>query len=124
MNALAVKRCSKCHLVKPVGEFYRHSRSTDGFNNPCIACSKIARAGRSGRTYRPCACGCERLYHRDELVNPPAKMRLHPRGNVTKVWIGCVERWRNDNQRRALLSHSNVIHGVKKAAAMINRKWW
>lgn len=35
-----MKRCSKCEVVKPLTEFYKHSRMPDGFAYDCKACRK------------------------------------------------------------------------------------
>ena len=34
------KRCSRCSIVKPLSEFYRKSRSKDGFDSWCKECIK------------------------------------------------------------------------------------
>jgi len=42
MQEAHYKRCKKCELDKPVGEYYRHKRSPDGLEYRCKACSRQA----------------------------------------------------------------------------------
>ncbi|EIC84033.1 hypothetical protein [Serratia sp. M24T3] len=42
-----IKSCSKCHLEKPTGEFYKNSTTSDGKQSYCIECVKASSAERS-----------------------------------------------------------------------------
>lgn len=37
-----MKRCNKCGVVKPPGEFYKHQHTTDGLRPSCKLCWKAA----------------------------------------------------------------------------------
>ena len=37
---LISKECTRCHKMKPVSEFYKHIRRTDGLRSECKKCSK------------------------------------------------------------------------------------
>lgn len=34
------KRCTKCHKVKPLSEYYRDKRATDGLHSSCKECHR------------------------------------------------------------------------------------
>lgn len=36
------KKCTVCKLEKPIEEFYKHPRSSDGRQSNCIECTKAA----------------------------------------------------------------------------------
>ena len=37
------KRCSKCGEIKPISEFYKCKRKTDGLRSDCKQCHKAVR---------------------------------------------------------------------------------
>jgi hypothetical protein len=41
-----MKRCNKCHALKPLEEFYRFATMRDGYRNDCKACNLAAKAAR------------------------------------------------------------------------------
>lgn len=60
------KTCSKCHQVKPLGEFWRDNTKSDGHCAACKACrNAIYSQGETARAYR--AENRETLYARNRV---------------------------------------------------------
>lgn len=40
------KRCSKCKTVKPISEYHRHAKQSDGHHSRCKPCTAVSTAAR------------------------------------------------------------------------------
>lgn len=49
IEEVEMKRCTKCEVEKPVGEFYENPRSPDGLSYWCKGCNREAREERRAR---------------------------------------------------------------------------
>ncbi len=49
-----MKRCSKCHKLKPLSEFYKHRNYRDGHRSICIVC--FSEDARKQRATEPQVC--------------------------------------------------------------------
>jgi len=43
------KFCSRCHIIKPAGEFAKHAKSKDGLNSWCLSCKRESGAFLAAR---------------------------------------------------------------------------
>jgi len=94
------KQCFKCKTVKPINEFYKHSRMADGHLNKCIECAKS-----DVRSHREKNIDRIREYDRQRAK---ADSRI-------KLSIELHRRWRAEDSRRAK-AHSSVARAIKSGA--------
>ena len=79
------KRCSKCHLLKPLNEIrrrFRPDRQCWEYRNECLPCHAAAEAQRRAFVDRPlCACGCgEQVKYPGSTFRFGHKIRVEPKG--------------------------------------------
>ena len=65
-----MKRCSKCKVEKPNSEFYRDSRSKDGFAYTCKSCNS-----ERGKKWREANASRVQAYRKEYLLNNETKLR-------------------------------------------------
>jgi hypothetical protein len=65
------KKCFRCHAVKPLVEFYRHTQMADGHLNKCKECTKTD----------------VRVHYRRDLEWSRAKERMRFHAPDRKAWI-------------------------------------
>jgi hypothetical protein len=93
----ADKKCFKCETVKPLTEFYKHSRMADGHLNKCKDCTKN-----------------DVSKHRDQNIE---KVRAYDRarGKIPeriKANTEVTRAWRAEDIRR-VLAHSRVANALR-----------
>lgn len=95
---VSLKTCNKCKAVLPADEFYKHSKSADGYLDKCKDCHRrLVGENRLKNLERI------REYDRERAHNPDRKARQ----------IETTRRWRAADPRRAHC-HNAVRYAVKK----------
>jgi ribosomal protein S27AE len=91
------KECFKCHTVKPLTEFYKHSMMADGHLNKCKECTK-----NDANKHRSENLEKIRAYDRERGKIPE---RIKASTEVNRAW-------RAEDKRRAK-AHSAVSHAIR-----------
>jgi ribosomal protein S27AE len=90
------KECFKCQTVKPLTEFYKHSKMADGHLNKCKECTK-----HDATTHRNQNLEKVRQYDRERAKKPE---RVKAATEITRAW-------RVEDSRRSAC-HSAVARAV------------
>lgn len=111
-----LKRCSKCHAVKPRGEFYRRRESRDGLHGQCKRCQDRA-AVESKRRARIRRLGLwdagRRRREMDGLLS-----RMYRRGDSSEVLLLRLLKWLHQADESAVSTELlQRVHGVVEAGA-------
>lgn len=92
------KECFKCKTVKPLNEFYKHSKMADGHLNKCMACTKQDVAKHRSENLEAI-----RAY---DLFRAKNKDRIKMSAAINKVW-------RQEDSRRTR-AHNAVARAIRK----------
>ncbi len=92
-----MKKCFKCNTVKPLDEFYKHSRMADGHVNKCKECNK-----NDSTTNRNKNLEKIRAYDRARSKEPE---RIKAATEITRAW-------RAEDARRNV-AHSLVAKAIR-----------
>ena len=95
-----LKECFKCKSVKPLDEFYKHSRMADGHLNKCKDCTKNDVSKHRSENLEKI-----RAYDRDRGKTPK---RVKLSKEVTKAW-------RKEDARR-VRAHNAVARAIRKGS--------
>jgi hypothetical protein len=91
------KECFKCKAVKPLIEFYKHSKMADGHINKCKECTKNdVHLNRTQNLEK------YRAYDRERSKNPE---RIRVNTEINKAWRA--------EDRRRVSAHNAVLRAIK-----------
>ena len=91
------KTCFKCNTVKPLEEFYKHSKMADGHVNKCKECNKNDVTSNRNKNIEKV-----RAYDRERAKKPE---RIKATAAITKAW-------RAEDARRHV-AHSCVARAIR-----------
>ena len=92
-----MKECFKCKTVKPLSDFYKHSKMADGYVNKCKECNKNDVTEHRNKNL-------EKIREYDRARGKESK-RLKATAEITRAW-------RAEDSRRAV-AHSSVARAVR-----------
>lgn len=92
------KECFKCKTIKPLTEFYKHSKMADGHLGKCKQCAKT-----DSLSHRDKNLVKVRAYDRERAKNPERKKSA---AAITKAW--------EEADSRRKIAHSKVSYAIKK----------
>ena len=94
------KECFKCKTVKPLEEFYKHSRMADGHVNKCKQCNKNDVTSNRNKNIEKF-----RAYDRDRAKNPER----------IKLGAEISQAWRAEDRRRSV-AHNAVARAIRNGS--------
>ena len=92
-----MKECFKCKTVKPLSDFYKHSRMADGHVNKCKECNKNDVTEHRNKNL-------EKIREYDRARGKESK-RIKATTEITRAW-------RAEDSRR-LVAHSQVAKAIR-----------
>lgn len=95
-----MKECFKCKTVKPLSDFYKHSRMADGHVNKCKECNKNDVTANRNKNIEKF-----RAYDRARAKEPE---RIKASREVIRAW-------REEDSRR-VLAHSSVARAIRNGS--------
>jgi ribosomal protein S27AE len=98
------KECFKCNTVKPLAEFYKHSRMADGHLNKCKECTK-----NDANKHRDQNLEKIRAYDRERGKIPE---RIKANTDINRIW-------RAEDKRRQL-AHTAVARAIRAGELVRN----
>ena len=94
---MSSKECFKCHTVKPLTEFYKHSKMADGHLNKCKECNKNDATSHRNKNL-------EKIREYDRARGKESK-RIKAATEITRAW-------RAEDARRNV-AHSLVAKAIR-----------
>lgn len=97
---MSSKECFKCHTVKPLTEFYKHSEMADGHLNKCKECNKNDATSHRNKNL-------EKIREYDRARGKESK-RIKAATEITRAW-------RAEDSRR-VLAHTSVARAIRNGS--------
>jgi len=102
------KECFKCHVLKPIAEFYPHNRMKDGHLNKCKDCAKSDIKNNYRRLVK------DPLWVLKERERCRIKSSIaRKNGKCSKVSYATQQAWRVRNRQKSR-AHNSAAKAVKK----------
>ena len=90
-----MKKCFKCHQIKPLNEFYRHQKMADGHLGKCKECTKSDTSKVYARKM------LDPILHEMELDRSKRKyLKSKAEGKATNQSAAAKAKWRKDNPHK------------------------
>lgn len=111
MSAISEKKCSACHVIKPVTEFYKRKDSKDGYRGRCASCMDLEVVNWISRNGDA----------RKNIANKYARKNPEVLKRNTRAWVSRNPE-ANKEMRRAYYRERPEIYGSAKVMKRVAQK--
>ena len=106
-----MKKCSKCQLIKPKKDFYKHVGCKDGTRPDCKECHKKSGAKRISKSQKSEYDKLRYKENRQEVINRAAKWKKTDKGRIAARRSAKTQRDRHPEKYRA---RNAVYQAIKR----------
>jgi len=112
-----MKKCSRCHVEKPLSEFNKHKNKKDGCQNQCKECRKIYR-----QTNKKKLSDCHKKYRQENIEKYKEYGKKYYSAHKEKYSEYGKKRW-NNNKELIKKQKKEYYEANKEKTLETNRKW-